>query len=497
MDGIQAIKNCIVAKYPIIYITSWEEGRVEKLLESITAAYIPNREFFVWSVSSGMRKKDEKVENTNDPLKAIEFIISYDKPAVFLLRDLHPFINQRPDVSRALRDAYQALKNTLKFIFLISPFAFLPQELKKEIEIIDFPLPSFEELGSLLNQVLSSFGAKNVRISLTEDDKKSIILALQGLTFDEAYRALIKSFQGKNTISSDVVEELHLEKKQIILKEFVLEYVHEKLSIDEIGGLDNLKDWLRKRQKAFTPEARKFGLDQPKGLLVMGVSGCGKSISVKAVASLWSLPLFRLDMNLVYSGIAGPPEEAFARALKTMDSLAPAVLWIDEIESGINDKVSEGATGRILGYFLTWMQEHTSPVFVAATANRIDLLPAEMLRRGRFDQIFFVDLPIEKEREEIFRIHLLKRNVNPDDFNITQLAKITKGWSGAEIEQAIISAMYEAFNEGRPLCEDDLFKIFSRSVPLSTTMYEQIKKIREWAHKRAVRASEALLVPEI
>lgn len=497
MEGIQAVKNCIVAKYPIIYITSWEEGRVEKLLESITAAYIPNREFFVWSVYSGMRKRDEKIENTNDPLKAIEFAISYDKPAVFLLRDLHPFINQRPDVCRALRDAYQALKNTSKFIFLISPFAFLPQELKKEIEIIDFPLPNFEELDSLLNQVLSGFAAKNVRINLTEDDKKSIVLALQGLTFDEAYRALIKSFQRKNTISSDVVESLHLEKKQIILKEFVLEYVHEKLSIDEIGGLDNLKDWLRKRQKAFTQEARKFGLDQPKGLLVMGVSGCGKSISVKAVASLWSLPLFRLDMNLVYSGIAGPPEEAFARALKTMDSLAPAILWIDEIESGINDKVSEGATGRILGYFLTWMQEHTSPVFVAATANRIDLLPAEMLRRGRFDQIFFVDLPTEKEREEIFRIHLSKRNVNPDNFNITQLAKITKGWSGAEIEQAIISAMYEAFNEGRPLCEDDLFRIFSRSVPLSTTMYEQIKKIREWAHKRAVRASEALPVPEM
>ncbi len=497
MEAINTIKNCIVARYPIIYITSWEEGRVEKILESISASYIPNREFFVWSVSSGMRSKNEKIDETKDPLRAVEFAILYDKPAVFVFKDLHPFINQRPDVARALRDAYQALKNTTKFIFLISPFAFLPQELKKEIEIIDFPLPNYGELENLVNQVLSSFSSKGIPVNLSEEEKKSIVLALQGLTFDESYRALIKTFQGKNPISSDVVEELHLEKKQIILKEFILEYVHEKLSIDEIGGLENLKDWLKKRQKAFTPEARKYGLDQPKGLLIMGVSGCGKSISVKAVASLWSLPLFRLDMNLVYSGIAGPPEEAFARALKTMDSLAPAVLWIDEIESGINDKVSEGATGSILGYFLTWMQEHSSPVFVAATANRIDLLPAEMLRRGRFDQIFFVDLPIEKEREEIFRIHLSKRNVNPYNFNISQLAKITKGWSGAEIEQAIISAMYEAFNEGRPLCEDDLFRIFSRSVPLSTTMYEQIKKIREWAHKRAVRASEAPLTPEI
>ncbi|MGQ9619040.1 MAG: AAA family ATPase [Candidatus Aminicenantia bacterium] len=497
MEEINAIKNCIIARYPIIYITSWEEGRVEKLLETITATYIPNRDFFIWSVSSGMRRKEERIDNTNDPLKAIEFAILYEKPAAFVFKDIHPFINQRPEVSRALRDAYQTIKNTQKVIFLLSPFAFLPQELKKEIEIIDFPLPSYGELENLFTQVLSSFASKRIPINLNEKDKKSIVIALQGLTFDEAYRALIKSFQGKSTISSEVVEELHLEKRQIILKEFVLEYVHEKLSIDEIGGLENLKDWLKKRQKAFTPEAKKYGLDQPKGLLIMGVSGCGKSISVKAIASLWSLPLFRLDMNLVYSGIAGAPEEAFARALKTMDSLAPAVLWIDEIESGINDKVSEGATGRILGYFLTWMQEHRSPVFIAATANRIDLLPAEMLRRGRFDQIFFVDLPIEKEREEIFRIHLSKRNVNPEQFNISQLAKITKGWSGAEIEQAIISSMYESFNEGRPMSEDDLFKIFSRSVPLSTTMYEQIKRIREWAHKRAVRASEASLTPEI
>ena len=307
----------------------------------------------------------------------------------------------------------------------------------------------------------------------------------------------MKIFHGKAAITVNILEELHMEKKQVILKEVILEYVHNTPRIDEIGGLEHLKDWLKKRQRAFTPEARKFGLDQPKGLLVMGVSGCGKTLSVKAISSLWSLPLFRLDMNLVYSGIAGPAEEAFARALKTMDSLAPAILWIDEIESGINDKVSEGATGRILGYFLTWMQEHQSSVFVAATANRIDLLPAELLRRGRFDQIFFVDLPVEKEREDIFRIHLKKRAPGFEGFNITPLAKITKGWSGAEIEQAIISAMYEAFNEKRALSEDDLFKIFSRSVPLSTTMYEQIKKIREWAQRRAVRASVASIAAEI
>ncbi len=221
----------------------------------------------------------------------------------------------------------------------------------------------------------------------------------------------------------------------------------------------------------------------------MGITGCGKSLASKAIAALWNLPLFRLDMNLVYSGIAGSPEDVFARALKTMDSVAPAILWIDEIESGISDKAADGASSRILGYFLTWMQEHTSEIFIAATANRIDLLPAELLRRGRFDQLFFIDLPSRREREEIFSIHLRKRHNDLQRFNIAQLAQITKGWAGSEIEQVIISGMYEAFNENRPMTEDDLFIIFSNSVPLSTTMEEQIKKIRSWAHNRAVRAS--------
>ena len=222
----------------------------------------------------------------------------------------------------------------------------------------------------------------------------------------------------------------------------------------------------------------------------MGVSGCGKSLTAKVISSQWNLPLFRLDMNLVYSGMSGSPELVFSRALKTMDSVAPAVLWLDEIESGISDKQGDSASSRILGYFLTWMQEHSSEVFVAATANRIDLLPAELLRRGRFDQIFFLDLPTRREREEIFTIHLKRTGNETHDFNIPQLAQITKGWSGSEIEQAIVSAMFEAFNENRKLSEDDLFIIFGNSVPLSTTMEEQIKKIRSWAHNRAVRASK-------
>jgi SpoVK/Ycf46/Vps4 family AAA+-type ATPase len=241
--------------------------------------------------------------------------------------------------------------------------------------------------------------------------------------------------------------------------------------------------------RAFSKEARDFGLARPRGFLAMGVSGCGKSLAAKITASLWNLPLFRLDMNLVYSGIAGTPELVFSRALKTMDSVSPAILWLDEIESGISDKHADSASSRILGYFLTWMQEHDSEIFITATANRIDMLPAELLRRGRFDQIFFIDLPTRIEREEIFSIHLKSKGNDVAKFNIPQLAQITKGWTGSEIEQVIVSAMYEAFNEKRKLIEDDLLTIFGTSVPLSVTMEEQIKHIRSWANNRAVRAS--------
>jgi len=330
---------------------------------------------------------------------------------------------------------------------------------------------------------------RGTQVNLSKEEISQMAVALQGFTMDEATFTLTKVFHKKEKIDSSVLDLINQEKKQIMRKEGVLEYITDKLSIDDIGGLDNLKSWLIKRKRAFSPEARAYGLDIPRGLLVMGITGCGKSISIKSIATLWELPLFRMDMNLVYSGIAGQPEEAFVRALKVVESAAPAVLWLDEIESGITDKYTADSTARILGYFLTWMQEHRGGVFVGATANRIDMLPAELLRRGRFDQIFFVDLPGRKEREEIFRVHFKKRGISPAKFDISQLAQITKGWSGAEIEQAIISAMYEAFNEDREMNEDDLYRIFTNSVPLSTTMAEQIKKIRSWAHDRAVRAS--------
>lgn len=488
-EALNYIKNSVSVGQPIIQIVSYEEKRVESHLKTM-AEQLSRPNIIYWDINNGLTKDNQVIQDTREPLKALDYVLKANLPGFFIFRDIVPFIKNSPEIIRKFREAYRKFKNTKSNIFLISPDEYFPIELKKEIDIAHFGLPEYDELKDLFDRFLYSMQKSGRIVELSEDERKNFVIGVQGLTLDEAYKAFMKAFQGQKRIDASLLEFIHLEKKQLIMKESVLEFYPQRFTIDDLGGLDNLKDWLKKRQKAFTKEAKAYGLERPRGFLAMGISGCGKSLSAKITASLWNLPLFRLDMNLVYSGMAGSPELVFSRALKTMDSVAPAILWIDEIESGISDKQGEGSSSRILGYFLTWMQEHTSELFVTATANRIDLLPAELMRRGRFDQIFFIDLPTRTEREEIFSIHLASKGNDKSNFNIPQLAQITKGWSGSEIEQVIISAMYEAFNMDRKLIEDDLFMIFGNSVPLSTTMEEQIKHIRSWAHDRAVRASK-------
>jgi len=488
-SSIDMIKSSVLSGQPIIQIISYEEKRVEGFLLKLSQQTLGNDSISLWDMNNGLKVNNEIIAGTSDPLLAIDYIIKDKTPRLYVFRDITYFIENSHNTIRKLRDSYLELKGTKRVIILLSPEEFFSNVLKKNVDIFRFEPPDYTELENLFNRFLNSLEKSGKIIDLSDEEKRNFVIAVQGMTFDEAYKSFMKAFQGVKTIDASLLEKIHEEKKQLILKEGVLEYYAQRFAIDDMGGLDNLKDWLMKRKKAFSKEAKAFGLERPKGFLAMGISGCGKSLSAKITASLWNLPLFRLDMNLVYSGMAGSPELVFARALKTMDTVAPAILWIDEIESGISDKQGDSASSRILGYFLTWMQEHTSEIFIAATANRIDLLPPELLRRGRFDQIFFLDLPTRKEREEIFSIHLKSRGNNMGIFNIPQLAQITKGWSGSEIEQVIISGMYEAFNHKRKLNEDDLFVIFGSSVPLSLTMEEQIKKIRSWAHNRAVRAS--------
>lgn len=490
----EIIKRFIAAKYPILYLVSWEEERVERMVKLLgTELFTNTLKFYTWSCIAGMRNNGAEISETRDVIQALDRVISDEETGFYIFRDLH-FILSEPRLIRKLRDIYQILRSSYKTAFILSPELVLPNELQKEITVVDIGLPDMDELGKIFDMaVASNKNSETIKSSLTPALREKCIRAMLGLGSVETGLALTRTLIGREGVDEGVVDALLEEKAQLVRKSGTLEFVRARIGLDDIGGLENLKEWLETRALAFSPEAKKFGLDMPKGLLIMGISGCGKSLCAKAVATAWDLPLMRLDLNQVYSGASGSPEEAFQRAVKTVEAMAPCVLWIDEIEAGITrsgEKTSDSATSRIFGYFLTWMQEKRYPVFVAATANRIDLLPPEILRKGRFDEIFFVPLPSEKERREIFRIHLLSRGRKPELFDLDSLAKNTEGLSGAEIEQAVVSALFESFSKRKELDDIELIIASSSMVPLSTTMREEISRLERWAFNRAVKASK-------
>ena len=426
-------------------------------------------------------------------------IIQSQDSAIFLFKDFHRFLKDDAQIVRKLRDLAQHLKRSYKTIVLVSPTLELPTELEKEITVVDYALPSADEIRAQVALVIDQTkDDERLDCNLSADDIDSVVKAAQGLTTVEVDNVLMKSLVEKSCIDIDVIL---TEKEQIIRKSGVLEYFHTDERIENVGGLDALKRWLTKRRKAFSEAARDYGLPQPKGLLLIGVQGCGKSLTAKAIASLWQLPLLRLDVGSIFSGIVGSSEERMRRAISTAESIAPVVLWLDEIEKGFSGTQSSsfsdaGTTSRVFGSFVTWLQEKESPVFVIATANDIKSLPPELLRKGRFDEIFFVDLPSTEEREAIFNIHIgrrLNEDRSVEDFDIATMVEDASGFSGAEIEQAVISAMYDAFDEeGRPFDSEDILKAVRETYPLSSTMREAIGGLREWAENRARWASDTV-----
>lgn len=489
----EIIKRFIAAKYPILYLVSWEEERVERLMKLLgTELFSKPIKFYTWSCICGMRSNGAEIDETRDVVQALDRVISDEETGFYLFKDL-PFFLSDPRLIRKLRDVYQILRSSYKTLFILSPELVLPNELQKEVAVVDIGLPDVDELGKIFDMSVGSHkNSEKIRSSLTPALREKCIRAMLGLGSVETELALTRTLIGREGMDEGIVDALLEEKAQLVRKLGTLEFVRTRISLEDIGGLENLKEWLQTRAMAFSIEAKKFGLDMPKGVLIMGISGCGKSLCAKAVAAAWDLPLLRLDLNQVYSGASGSPEEAFQRSVKTVEAMAPCVLWIDEIEAGITrsgEKTSDSPASRIFGYFLTWMQEKQYPVFVAATANRIDLLPPEILRKGRFDEIFFVPLPSEKERREIFRIHLLRRERNPELFDLDSLAKNTEGLSGAEIEQAVVSALFESFSKRKELDDMELIIASSSMVPLSTTMREEISRLERWAFNRAVKAS--------
>jgi len=482
----RTIENFVRAGYPILYLVSWEEERVENSVRMIGKnLFGESGRFSAWSCADGFREGSENL------IKALDKVIEEQSKGFFVFKDVNYFLGD-PRIVRKLKDAYQKLRKSSKTIFILSNSLALPGELEKEAAVIDIDLPDRQETGKIFDFIIKSYTPERVQKSVTSDTREACINALQGLGAVEMELALRRTLLGREELDHDAVEALLEEKAQLVRKSGTLDFVRSRVDIDRVGGLENIKEWLDTRRLAFSDTAKDYGLDTPKGILLMGISGCGKSLCAKAIATSWNLPLLRLDLNQVYSESFGSPEEAFRKAIKTVEATAPCVLWIDEIEAGITrsgEKSGDSPTSRIFGYFLTWMQEKNYPVFVTATANQIDLLPPEILRKGRFDEIFFVTLPNQKERKEIFRIHLGSRGKNPEGFNLDSLAKNTEGLSGAEIEQAVISALFESFSKEKELDDRELIIAASSIVPLSTTMREEISKLERWASNRAVKAS--------
>jgi AAA+ superfamily predicted ATPase len=501
MNFAQEVETLIRARYPILYIQSSEEARLQTVLADI--AQRRQKQLYEWSCSSGLLSSGANIQSskarnspTRDPLPALDFVVDHAEPAIFVFKDLHPFLSRSNHVViRRLKDIALHLKNSFKTIIITAPILEIPPELEKDVTVITFPLPSREDLNTLLNQICEDVkNLRNVRMELDDAGRERLLQASLGLTLTEAENVFAKIIVKEQRLSGHDINEVFTEKQQIVRKNGLLEYCSVDETMSDVGGLAVLKDWLTKRGMAFTEEARAFGLPMPKGILLVGAQGCGKSLCAKSVATLWQLPLLRFDMGRMFGSLVGSSEENVRRAIAVAESVAPAILWVDEIDKAFagtqSSGASDGGTGaRVFATFLTWLNEKKKPVFVVATANDISNLPPELLRKGRLDEIFYVDLPSAEEREEIFRIHIRRRGRNPDTFDLIALASASDSFSGAEIEEAINSGLYEAFYAGVDLATDHVLHALSETVPLSRTMSEQIEKQRAWVAGRARDAS--------
>lgn len=509
MDFFEQLKLNVEAGTPIIQIISHDTLRIRANVARVADEL--GRTSYLWNRTQGLRLdiNDQKPllpDETKQPAVPIawlngEFDTDDDElpPAencVILLEDFHPNLveTEYQIISRLRNFAIAVAGRQLEKVCLImsQPIQCLPTELEKDTQVLTLPLPNVEELKKLAEQAKQKFNIAECDFNPSLDFLSSAL----GLSTSEAQLAFAKAACQKKRISENEIPLIVKEKEQVIRKKGHLEYYHPKATLDDIGGLDNLKQWLNRRRRAFTTNAKKFGLESPRGVLLLGLPGTGKSLAAKAVASAWQLPLLRLDMGKIYGGIVGQSEENMRQALQLAEALSPSILWIDEIEKGLSGMQSSGATdggttARVLGSFLTWMQEKEKPVFIVATANNIAQLPPELLRKGRLDEIFFVDLPTLNERKEIIKVHLRNRN-RDDEFEIEQISNLAltaKGFTGAELEEAIKEAMFAAFEEGLDLQESHILEAIKATTPLSQTMYELIQNTRKWAKGRAVRAS--------
>lgn len=500
MTFLEQLDCLIRARYPLLYVVTWEEERARRFVQQLASQHGKNA--YEWSITDGLRSFAGSADTLNasartrEPLAALNEILQANVDAIYMLKDFHKFI-EAPEITRQLRDLSFILRHTRKTVLIVSPVLTLPPELEKSFTVLDMPLPTYDELRELLERTVATAGAsRRFRVLLTKPECEAVVKAAQGLTLVEAENAFAQAIVRDNVLDAQDIEAISSEKRQVIRKSGLLEYYDVSESLTNVGGMDLLKDWLSKRARAFTAEARQYGLPQPRGLLLMGVQGCGKSLMAKAIAAAWRLPLLRMDMSMIFQSYIGSSEQNMRRALKMAETLAPIVLWIDEIEKALSGMEGSGSgdsgtTARVVGSFLTWLQEKSGAVFVVATANEVRGLPPELLRKGRFDEVFFVDLPRSRERAEVFQIHLKRFGRDPAAFDMGAMVRAAAGFSGSEIEQAIISALHDSFFAARELQTADVVASLQETVPLSRTMSEKIEQLRAWAQYRARPVSSA------
>ena len=476
----------ISSRTPLIWIRTKEEERLYKVIDQ-SCKKLNIKRFVSWDCVNGIKGVlNENGKFSNNPLGVLNWIKEQtsELPTILLVRDFHKFYDD-PSISRTIKELSNSLRETNNNLILSSHILPSSEELDDLITIINLPLPDLSELTALIKKI-----AFNTDSDLSEQDLNELAIASSGLSEIKVKQVTAKALTQRGKISKYDIKDILEEKKQVIARSEILEFCESKSSQNDIGGLKLLKNWLKQRYRAFSKEAQEYGLPIPKGVLLVGPQGTGKSLTAKSISESWSMPLLRLDVGRLFSSLVGSSEARTRETISRAEAMSPCILWIDEIDKGFSgDARSDvGTSQRVLASLLTWMAEKESAVFVIATANAIDKLPAELLRKGRFDEIFFLDLPNSEERLSILDLHLKKRRPSYN-FPLSTIIDRTDGYSGAELEQAVIEGMHYSFSENRELMEKDLIKAVSELVPLSRTAKEQIDFLKEWSSTGRARSA--------
>ena len=489
MNFLNEFVLLLKARYPIVYIVTNEEERIEYLIKYCAKKYV-TRTYYSWDFIDGYQgNPNDTGFAARNPLEALDLIdkLTPETASIFVLKDYDNFLKDF-SVIRKLKNLSRSLKTQPKNIVIVSSELNIPDSLKEFVTLLEFPLPSYAEILEELNRLTSA-----LQQDIPPETINNIATACQGLSLERIRRVLSKVIAKYGEIDDSSPTLILQEKKQIIQQTQLLEFCLTDKSLSDLGGLDNFKDWLKLRSKAFSQEAIEYGLPYPKGLLLVGVQGTGKSVAAKIIAYEWKLPLLRLDFGRLFASLIGQSEQRVRKMIEIAEALSPCVLWVDEIDkafAGAQSSGDSGTTSRVLATFITWLAEKTSPVFVVSTANNVELIPPEILRKGRFDEMFFLNLPTDEEREAIFSVHLERfRPDSLEKFQLPILSKLSKDFSGAEIEQVVIEAMRLGFNEGREFTNEDILVSIQNLVPLARTKSKELNQLKEWSESGNVTSA--------